>query len=307
MVRRHGRVEALLRQLRGVGAGAMDPVVAIAQQPLRLEEIELGEADLGEAVRDRVQVLGPVGEVVQDGLRAAVLLDVVPQRERELVAVVTGQALHANLEQPVEALAGPRLALGGWLDLEAGLQDPELLDVVGVGELVRVMVALDRPALVDGVLRDPDAPARAVDDLLDVDVGLDHHVDPQVVPAVERPAELGLEPARERVRRRDHELIAARDVPDQLVPRDLVDHRHGPLRTEAVERLPLPDALLLDGQRGKLSDPCREPAHDLDVLRGQAAAGGLHRVPHLSVWAGVGGRQASRLRARSTAEPASGA
>ena len=54
-----------------------------------------------------------------------------------------------------------------------------------------------------------------------------------------------------------------------LVPRDLVDHGHGPLGVEVVEGLPLPDALRLDGQGRDLGEPARELADDGDVRRRQ--------------------------------------
>ncbi len=74
------------------------------------------------------------------------------------------------------------------------------------------------------------------------------------------------------------ELVGTGDVARQLVPRDLVDHRHRPLGAQAVERLPLADPLLLDGQRGELGDLRGELADDGDVGGGEAGAGlGGHR------------------------------
>ena len=246
------RIEARLRQLRRLGAGAVDPIVAVPHEALGLEHVQLLEPDGGQALRDGVEVLGAVHEV---------------------------EALHAHLEQPLDQLVRPGLALGGLWPVEAGLQRPQLRDVLGVLELVDVLVAADIAALVDRVLGDADPPPRAVDRLLDVHKGLDDHVDPQVVPAVELAAQVCLELPGERVRGPHDELVGARGAwRGKLVPRDLVDHHHGALGPEPVERLPLADALGLDRQSGEFGDPRREIADNVDVRGRQAGAGlGGHR------------------------------
>ena len=108
----------------------------VAQQALLLEDLHLGDADLGHPLRDRVEVLRPVHEVEQDRLGAAEGLDVVPEGEGEVVAVPAEAALHPDPEDAVEALVGPGLDRGGRRGVQRHVRDAELLDVLGVREPV---------------------------------------------------------------------------------------------------------------------------------------------------------------------------
>ena len=216
---------------------------------------------------------GRPDEIHHYRLGAAQSRDVVPKGEGELKPVGPVPALHPDVQEAVQTLVGPRLDLGGRFLVEPDVRGPEPGDVLRVGQQVGRGPAR-AAAPTEAGLVDLEPPAGGPDDLADVEVGAYDHVDAHPIPAVELAPQPGLETARERVRRRDDELARGRGPGRrQLMPGDLVDHRHGPLGTEVVERLPLPDALLLDGEGRDVRHLPREVADDGHVGNREAGAG----------------------------------
>ena len=106
-------------------------------------------------------------------------------------------------QDAVEEVVGPLLDPRRGLGIEPDLRGPDLVRVLLVGQLVEEVVGDDVVGRVDrlGLLAHLDAEAVQAEHLGDQELGLDRHVRPHVLPAVQDPAQLDLQAAVEGVRR----------------------------------------------------------------------------------------------------------
>jgi hypothetical protein len=173
--------------------------------------------------------------------------------------------LHPDRKDPVEQLQRPSLDVRRCGFIQRHHRGADLRGVVLGRELVGELVGDHVVVRVDCRRRVVHADAEAIhpDDPRHHDHGLDHHVRAHVAPLVEVPPEHRLDPAAERILRAQGELIV--DV--HLVPRDPVEHHHGTVRVEVVERLPAADRLALHREGGDLRELRRELTDDSSIVR----------------------------------------
>jgi len=193
-----------------------------------------------------VDEIRAVDQVNERRFDAVPFHNTVPQGEARM------HTLHPDIEDPIEDLVGSRFGPCRSFIIQPDLGHTNLLEIFLALQLVDVVVSDDVIGRIEhGTILDRAyAQVRAVDLLRDFNPRIDDHVDPHVVPGVECPAQVRLEPLTERVLGPQGELVV--DV--HLVPGDLINQHHGAFGSQAVERLPEVDRLLLDGKRCDLGD-----------------------------------------------------